>query len=64
MSAIVSQRILSTVAAREVDAEAPPHLFIAAMASLGDSAAPAPVHPDAAWPTRELTLANPRVAVA
>jgi len=37
-------------------------VFIAAMASLGNSAALASVHAGAPWPARELALANPRVA--
>jgi len=40
------------------------HVFIAAIASLGDSAALACVHTGPAWPARELTLAGPRVAAA
>jgi len=40
------------------------HVFIAAMAGVGGSAAHAPVHAGAAWPARETTLANPRVAAA
>jgi hypothetical protein len=40
------------------------HVFIAAMAGLGASAALASAHAGATWPAREPTLANPRVAAA
>ena len=43
---------------------APAPAFIAAMSSLRDSAAHAPVHAGAACPAREPTLAYPRVAIA